>query len=142
MVTTSKPRFSGLILDFFGVLTANMVEVISFFEDRERLSRGTFLRGWADPKGQELFQRLELGLISQADWNIGCAELIGIAPENLMARYLHDAFPAYPVLAVARQARAAGIRKDLRGHLKWADCPLCPSKFLARLVWSRPLCAW
>ncbi|WP_052441087.1 HAD-IA family hydrolase [Streptacidiphilus anmyonensis] len=49
-------------------------------------------------------------MISQADWNIGFAELIGIAPENLMARYLHDAFPAYPVLAVARQARAAGIR--------------------------------
>ena len=27
-----------------------------------------------------------------------------------MARYLHDAFPAYPVLHVARQARAAGFR--------------------------------
>jgi putative hydrolase of the HAD superfamily len=110
METTGKPPFDGVIFDFFGVLTFNMVEVIEGFEDREGLARGTFLRGWADPRGQELFRRLELGQISQVDWNEAFGALIGVAPDDLIARYLHDAFPAYSVLKVARQARAAGIR--------------------------------
>ena len=104
------PRFRGLIFDFFGVLTFNMVEVISAFEDREKIRRGTFLRAWADPRGQELFRRLELGEIAQTDWNTGFAALMGVAPDDLMARYLHDAFPAHLVLGVAKQARTVGIR--------------------------------
>ncbi|MEV0446020.1 HAD-IA family hydrolase [Streptomyces spectabilis] len=110
MAITAGRAYGGVIFDFFGVLTFNMVEVISFFEDRERLARGTFLRAWADPRGQDLFRRLELGEISQTDWNAGFAALIGVEPDNLMARYLHDAFPAHQVLKVARQARAAGIK--------------------------------
>ena len=110
MATTAETTFDGVIFDFFGVLTFNMVEVISYFEDRERIARGTFLRAWADPRGQELFRKLELGQITQTDWNNGFAALVGVAPADLMARYLHDAFPAHQVLNVARQARAAGIR--------------------------------
>ncbi|MEU7093324.1 HAD-IA family hydrolase, partial [Kitasatospora aureofaciens] len=110
MVRTEASPYRGLILDFFGVLTFNMVEVISSFEDREGLARGTFLRAWADPRGQDLFRQLELARISQTDWNIGFAALMGVAPDDLMARYLHDAFPAYSVIEVARQARSAGIR--------------------------------
>ncbi|WP_439681591.1 HAD-IA family hydrolase [Embleya sp. MST-111070] len=110
MATSTEPKYGGLIFDFFGVLTFNMVEVISYFEDREKLARGTFLRAWADPRGQELFRQLELGAITQTDWNGGFATLMGVAPENLMERYLHDAFPAHQVLNVARQARAAGIK--------------------------------
>jgi hypothetical protein len=33
-------RFGGLILDFVGVPTSNMVEVIDLFEVRERLPAG------------------------------------------------------------------------------------------------------
>jgi putative hydrolase of the HAD superfamily len=100
----------GLILDFFGVLTSNMVEVIGYFEDRENLAGGTFLRAWADPAGKDLFAALELGQISQRDWNVGFAGLIGVQPDDLMARYLADAYPAHQVLKVVKQARAAGIR--------------------------------
>lgn len=108
MATAS--RFRGVVFDFFGVLTFNMVEVISGFEDREKIRRGTFLRAWADERGQELFRRLELGEISQADWNTGFAALMGVPSENLLARYLHDAFPAHLVLKVAKEARTAGVR--------------------------------
>jgi putative hydrolase of the HAD superfamily len=103
-------QFNGLIFDFFGVLTSNMVEVIECFEDREKLPRGTFLRAWADPRGQELFARLELGEISQTDWNVGYAALMGVAADDLMSRYLYDAFPAYEMLKLARQARGAGYK--------------------------------
>jgi putative hydrolase of the HAD superfamily len=110
MATSSGSAYDGLIFDFFGVLTFNMVEVISCFEEREKIARGSFLRAWADPRGQELFRQLELGAITQTDWNEGFAALIDVAPENLIARYLHDAFPAHKVLKVARQARDAGIK--------------------------------
>ncbi|MFK0192747.1 hypothetical protein [Kitasatospora sp. NPDC090308] len=100
----------GAVLDFFGVLTANMVEVVQWFEAREGVRPGTFLAAWADPRGQELFRRLELSEIAQEDWNTGFAALLGVQPDGLLARYLHDAFPAYPVLEVVRQARSAAIR--------------------------------
>jgi putative hydrolase of the HAD superfamily len=110
MVDSGEGRYRGVIFDFFGVLTFNMVEVISAFEDREQIPRGTFLRAWVDQRGQDLFKRLELAEITQTDWNNGFAGLMGVAPEGLMARYLHDAFPAYQVIEVARQARTAGIK--------------------------------
>jgi putative hydrolase of the HAD superfamily len=106
----SGSEFSGLILDFAGVLTSNMVETITYFEERERLKRGTFLRAWADPRGQELYRRLEAGEIDQRAWNVGFGELLGIDSDDLMGRVLYDLDPAYAVLRVAKEARAAGIR--------------------------------
>lgn len=103
-------RFSGLILDWAGVLTTNMVEVFESFEACEGLLKGLFLSKWADPRGQNLYRRLELGEITQEDWNEGFGALLGISPENLMERVLYDMFPAYDVMRVAREARAAGVR--------------------------------
>ncbi len=103
-------RFSGLILDWAGVLTTNMVEVIESFEAREMLPEGLFLRRWADPRGQELYRLLELGEIAQAEWNEGFGALLGISPANLMERLLYEMFPAYEVMRVVREARAAGVR--------------------------------
>ncbi|MGW2372893.1 MULTISPECIES: hypothetical protein [Kitasatospora] len=53
--------FRAVVFDFLGVLTSNMVEVITWFENRERIAPGTFLRAWSDPRGQDLFRNLELG---------------------------------------------------------------------------------
>jgi len=104
-------RFGGLILDFAGVLTSNMVDVISRFESREKLPAGMFLRrGWADPRGAELYRRLETGEIDQRGWNEGFGALLGIDADDLMGRLLYELDPAYEVLRVAREARAAGIR--------------------------------
>ncbi|MCF2526342.1 HAD-IA family hydrolase [Yinghuangia soli] len=106
----AQPRYAGVIFDFFGVLTFNMVEVITAFEHREKLPAGCFLRAWADPRGQEAFRDIELGRISQTEWNARFGALMGVSADNLMGRYLHDAFPAYSVLKVARQAREHGIK--------------------------------
>jgi putative hydrolase of the HAD superfamily len=90
-------------------LTTNAVEVIEAFEDAERLERGTFLRAWAFGGGRSLFEQLELGEITQEEWNVGYAKLIGVHPDDLMGRYMADAWPAYPVINAAK-ARAAGIK--------------------------------
>jgi putative hydrolase of the HAD superfamily len=87
-----------------------MVEVTGSFEAREGLPEGLFLSAWADSRGQDLYRRLELGEITQEDWNEGFGKLLRISPENLMERVLYDMFPAYDVMRVAREARAAGVR--------------------------------
>jgi putative hydrolase of the HAD superfamily len=102
--------FTGVIFDFAGVLTSNMVEVIAEFEAREVLPNGLYLRAWATPQGQDLYRRLELGEITQAEWNEQFGALLNIPGENLMGRVLHDLWPAYEVLKVNREARAAGIK--------------------------------
>ena len=110
LASMNARRFSGLILDFAGVLTSNMVDVITRFEERERLPRGTFLRGWADPRGAELYHRLEVGEIDQTGWNEGFGALLGINPDNLMGRLLYELDPACEAIRAAREARAAAIR--------------------------------
>lgn len=106
----ASSRFAALILDFAGVLTDNMVEVFARFEQREGLRAMTILReGWGTPTGQRLYEQLELGEISQEQWNAGMAALIGVAPENLMGRLLLDMDPAYDMLKLAADARAAGM---------------------------------
>jgi putative hydrolase of the HAD superfamily len=106
----TQRRFRGLILDFAGVLTSNMVEVIELFEAREHLQPGSFLRSWVSAEGQELYRQLELGTISQCAWNEGFAALLGTTADNLMGRLLYFLDPAHEVLKVTRQAKAAGIR--------------------------------
>ena len=103
-------QFNGLILDFFGVLTSNMVEVTTQFVLREKLHPSAFLRAWSDPRGQELYRKLELGEIDQTTWNTGFAPLIGADPDNLLERMCWDLYPAHEVLKVAKQARTAGVR--------------------------------
>jgi putative hydrolase of the HAD superfamily len=100
-------------MDFAGVLTSNMVEVYDYFELVEGVKQYTVLHGWADRRGQELYRRLELGEISQAEWNSAFGELIGVPSENLMGRLLEDLMPAHSVLRVVKDARAAGVRTAL-----------------------------
>jgi putative hydrolase of the HAD superfamily len=109
----SSRRYSGLIMDFAGVLTSNMVEVYDYFELVEGVKQYTVLHGWADRRGRELYRRLELGEISQSEWNSAFGELIGVPPENLMGRLLEDLMPAHSVLRVVKDARAAGVRTAL-----------------------------
>jgi putative hydrolase of the HAD superfamily len=103
-------RYSGLLLDFFGVCTSNMVEAIDLFELRERMRPGDFLRAWASPEGADLYRLLELGEIEQADWNAGFGALLKIKADDLMERLLLDLLPAHQVLGVVRDARRVGIR--------------------------------
>jgi putative hydrolase of the HAD superfamily len=87
-----------------------MVETFDLFEAREHVLPRSFLKAWASQRGQELYRRLELGEISQKEWNDGFGALLGIDPANLMGRVLGDMMPAYDVLKVAREARTAGVR--------------------------------
>jgi putative hydrolase of the HAD superfamily len=55
-------RFSGLILDWAGVLTTNVVDGNRVVRGPGERVGGLFLSRWADPRGQELYRRLEADL--------------------------------------------------------------------------------
>jgi hypothetical protein len=88
-----------------------MVEAIDLFELRERLPAGRFLRAWASPEGQDLYRRLELGEISQRDWNEGFGLLLG----TQVSRYERGITPLTDVAVLRRFARALGIPPDQLG---------------------------
>ncbi|GAA1942228.1 HAD-IA family hydrolase [Kitasatospora viridis] len=110
-LNTPPAALRGLILDFVGVLTAGVLET----HRRWCVSQGLRPEAWRqtlndNPTGRALYADLEVGRISQAEWNERTAPLMGpnIDPVNLMGQAWGDVSPAHDVIAVARAARAAG----------------------------------
>jgi putative hydrolase of the HAD superfamily len=104
-------RRTGLILDFGGVLTTSVAACALAFERRSGLAEGVLLTTLAlDPRGLALYEDLERGAITQAEWNTGTGEIIGIDGTDLLGRMLADLHPEPRVIEAARAARAAGVK--------------------------------
>ncbi|MEV7782321.1 HAD-IA family hydrolase [Kitasatospora sp. NPDC088351] len=102
--------YRGLILDFAGVLTTPIGHSSRAWCTGEGLPADTWRSTLEDdPVGRALYVELELGRMSQSDWNRETAAIMGVAPENLMGR-AHAEVRAVPsMVALAQQARSAGI---------------------------------
>ncbi|MEV7010772.1 HAD-IA family hydrolase [Streptosporangium sp. NPDC051022] len=76
--------------------------------------QGLAVDAWANaldghPVGRSLYAELELGRMTQAQWNTATAMLLGVDPDNLMGR-AHAQVCAEPsMVALARRARQAGL---------------------------------
>ncbi len=104
-------RYSGLILDFGGVLTTSVPDCASGFDAREGLSPGTLLNTIAvNPQGRELYADLERGAIGQTEWNTRTAAILGIDGTNLLQRVLIDLHPEQSVIDAAQAARRQGVK--------------------------------
>ncbi|WP_406296500.1 HAD-IA family hydrolase [Embleya sp. NBC_00888] len=102
------------LLDFSGVLTVGMREASRAFCVRSGLEPDAYHQAMrTNPVGQRLYTDIEIGRISQTEWNEGAAGLLGLDPINLMARLLADTRPEPRLIALTRQARAAGIKTAL-----------------------------
>lgn len=101
----------GLLLDFGGVLTTPVRAGMEGFDRRSGLAVGTcFGAVVRDPEGARLFAELERGGITQEEWNVRTAPLLGVAPDDLLRRVLADLRPEPVMLAAAQAARRAGVR--------------------------------
>ncbi|MFJ4598130.1 MULTISPECIES: HAD family hydrolase [unclassified Kitasatospora] len=100
----------GLILDFAGVMTTPIGQSSRAWCAREGLPADTWRSTLEDdPAGRALYVELELGRMSQEEWNRGTAAIMGVEPDNLMGR-AHAEVRAVPAMAeLARAARDAGI---------------------------------
>ncbi len=100
----------GLILDFAGVMSTPIGQSSRAWCIREGLPADTWRSTLEDdPLGRALYVELELGRLSQQEWNRGTAAILGVAPDNLMGR-VHSEVRAVPsMVELAQTARAAGI---------------------------------
>lgn len=103
--------YQGLILDFAGVLTEGILESHREWAAEEGLVAGAWRATLNDnPEGRRLYAALEVGEISQAEWNDLTAPLLGVPNgENLMGRAWAGVRPALDMIELARSARAAGL---------------------------------
>lgn len=103
--------YRGLILDFAGVLTLDVLGV-----HREWcVAQGLDPEAWRytlneNPEGRRLYAELESGRIDQVEWNARTGPLLGIEDsENLMGRAWAAVQPSADLIRVAQAARAAGM---------------------------------
>ncbi|MEU5161791.1 HAD-IA family hydrolase [Streptomyces sp. NPDC020875] len=103
--------YSGLILDFGGVLTTRMRLNGEAFERSEGLTSGAYFHALNDhPEGVAVYAALEVGQATQEDWNRVIGGILGIDPTDLMRRALANLHPEPRIVAAARRARAAGVK--------------------------------
>lgn len=107
----TSTRYRGLILDFGGVLTTGIRDSHDAWCAAEGLSPGT----WGEtlghhPEGRQLYRALEIGAISQDEWNGFMAPLFGLDDSrNLMGRAWAAVLPAVDMIGLAQAARAQGL---------------------------------
>jgi putative hydrolase of the HAD superfamily len=103
-------RFSGLVVDYGGVLTNPLHGVMRDFCRAEGLADDALVELFTrDPVGRAAFADIERGAITQTEWEETTAGLLGVAPENLLRRVMTTLRPAGAMLEVVERVRRAGI---------------------------------
>lgn len=102
-------RFKGLILDFGGVLTNPLHEVMRDFCRAEGLAPDALVDLFTrDERGRAAFADVERGRITQREWEAVTAGLLGVSEQGLLRRVMATLAPAKDMLRVVEDARAAG----------------------------------
>ncbi|KUL43841.1 haloacid dehalogenase [Streptomyces sp. NRRL F-4489] len=102
--------YKGLILDFVGVLTEGVAQAHAEW----CAAQGLAPRAWGEtltnhPEARAHYRALEVGAMSQAEFNRRTAEVLGLDDgENLMGRVWAGVRPAMGMIALAEAARSAG----------------------------------
>ena len=105
---------TGLLVDWGGVMTTDVFATFGAFCDAEGLSREAIRdRFRCDPASRELLVGLEDGSLPETDFELGFARLLGVAPENLIARIFAASRLEPTMVDAVRRARAAGIRTGM-----------------------------
>ena len=105
----------GLLVDFGGVLTTSVFASFQAFCAAEGLSTDTIRDAFlADPSSQELLFDLELGQLSEEEFEPRFAALLGVADHaGLIDRLFAGMRPDEDMLAAVRAAKAAGVRTGM-----------------------------
>ena len=95
-------------------MTTDVFASFGAFCEREGLSMDTVRDLFRhDEASRDLLVGLETGTLPEAEFEQRFAEILGIAPEGLIARMFAGAGADEAMLAAVRRARAAGIRTGL-----------------------------
>jgi len=106
---------SGLLLDWGGVMTSNLLASFSAFCRAEGLDPGALAGIFrSNHQARELLVGFEEGRIEEAQFETGLGELLGVATaEGLIDRLFSGSELEEAMVAAVRAARAAGLRTGL-----------------------------
>jgi epoxide hydrolase-like predicted phosphatase len=106
---------SGLLIDWGGVMTSNLMSSFAAFCEREGLDPGALVGIFrADPQARELLFGFEEGRIEEAEFELDLATLLGVAsPEGLIDRLFSGSLIEDAMVDALRTARAAGVKTGL-----------------------------
>jgi putative hydrolase of the HAD superfamily len=104
----------GLLVDWGGVMTTDVFASFGAFCEQESLSPATVRDLFrSDEASRELLTGLETGTLPEADFERRFAEILGVAPDQLIPRLFAGCGLDEAMLDAVRGVRAAGIRTGL-----------------------------
>jgi epoxide hydrolase-like predicted phosphatase len=123
--TRPQTPLRGLLIDYGGVLTTSVFESFHAFEQREGLERSTVARLLRGPDARPFLTGLETGTLSEAQFESGVAEVLGVPSGGLIGRLLRAVRPEETMIRAVRAVHDSGVRTALLSN-SWgaADYPL------------------
>src|SRR5205085_8862078 len=106
--------YHGLLVDWGGVLTANVFDTFRAFCELEGLEPDTIRRRFReDRQCRDLLIALETGKIEEDHFEPQFGALLGVEGKGLIDRLFAEGRPDQEMLAAVRNARRAGVRTGL-----------------------------
>jgi putative hydrolase of the HAD superfamily len=103
--------YSGLILDFGGVVTTDFYGALSAFSQRAGLNPGAFTSVLRDTgEGRHALAAVECGRMTQREFERTMGRLLGLDDNGLLGNALADLRPRPEVAALVEQARWSGVK--------------------------------
>jgi putative hydrolase of the HAD superfamily len=107
-------HYRGLLVDWGGVLTSDVFESFRAFCALEGLEPDAIARAFrSDVDSRDLLIAFETGALSEEEFEVRFAPLLGVAAPGLVERLFAGSAPDEQMIEVVRRARSAGIRTGL-----------------------------
>jgi putative hydrolase of the HAD superfamily len=103
--------YSGLILDFGGVVTTDFYGALDAFSERAGLDAGAFVRALREvPEGRVALAAVESGKMPQREFEQVMGRLLGLDDDGLLGKALTDLRPRPAIINLTHRARSGGIK--------------------------------
>ena len=107
-------HYSGLLVDYGGVLTTSLFDSFGAFCEAEGLDPQALAQAFRkDPEARELLIGLETGKLDEEDFEPQLAAILGVPPAGLIDRLFAGSGPEPAMVAAVLTARQAGVRTGL-----------------------------
>lgn len=105
----------GLLVDFGGVLTTNVFASFRAFCETEGLDPDAFIALFRErPEARAVLREVETGRMSEADFSIQLAEMLGVrSSDGLIDRLFAGMAADEAMVAAVKRAKSAGVRTGL-----------------------------
>jgi putative hydrolase of the HAD superfamily len=113
-MATENGRYTGLLVDWGGVLTTDLFESFRSFCELEGIEADAVRRLFReDATCRDLLIALETGKLPEEEFELQLAPYLGVGSADLIDRMFAGSGPDESMLDAVRRARAAGVRTGL-----------------------------